>query len=451
MYLQKLQFCISIILITSLSFCFCSHRNGLLDTNNPYHEYDPMPRLSSIRTASRGRISYYDSDFWRQLMLKRSRGASSSTSLESVNVDDYGAKGDGSDDTEAFRKAWKAACSAQRAVLVVPQSKTYRLTPITFSGPCQSDLTVKIYGTIEASSHQSDYEKDPKQWLKFENLENLRVEGGGYIDGNGETWWQKSCKTNPELPCKDAPTALTFNECNNLRVADLSIKNAQQMHLVFQKCVNVRAENLQITSPEESPNTDGIHVTETQTILIDQSVIRTGDDCISIVSGSRYVQATDITCGPGHGISIGSLGADNSADYVSDVVINRARLSGTMNGVRIKTWQGGSGYARNIKFENIAMDNVTNPIIIDQNYCDQEEPCRQQAAAVQVTNVAYRNIRGTSASEEAIKFDCSRNHPCQGIFLQDINLRTESSVESSEASCVNVKLTQTGRVSPHCA
>lgn len=37
--------------------------------------------------------------------------------------------------------------------------------------------------------------------------------------------------------------------------------------------------------------------------------------------------------------SIGSLGADNSADYVSDVVINRARLSGTMNGVRIKTWQ----------------------------------------------------------------------------------------------------------------
>ena len=27
-----------------------------------------------------------------------------------------------------------------------------------------------------------------------------------------------------------------------------------------------------------------------------------GDDCISIVSGSQNVQATDITCGPGHGI-----------------------------------------------------------------------------------------------------------------------------------------------------
>ena len=27
-----------------------------------------------------------------------------------------------------------------------------------------------------------------------------------------------------------------------------------------------------------------------------------GDDCISIVSGSKNVTATDITCGPGHGI-----------------------------------------------------------------------------------------------------------------------------------------------------
>lgn len=40
--------------------------------------------------------------------------------------------------------------------------------------------------------------------------------------------------------------------------------------------------------------------------------------------------------------------------------------------------QGGSGYAKNIRFENIAMDNVANPIIIDQNYCDKKKPCGQQ-------------------------------------------------------------------------
>lgn len=42
--------------------------------------------------------------------------------------------------------------------------------------------------------------------------------------------------------------------------------------------------------------------------------------------------------------SIGSLGAGNSEDYVSDVVVNRAKLSGTTNGVRIKTWQVSEKY-----------------------------------------------------------------------------------------------------------
>jgi hypothetical protein len=37
--------------------------------------------------------------------------------------------------------------------------------------------------------------------------------------------------------------------------------------------------------------------------------------------------------------SIGSLGAGNSTDHVSDVIVNRAILLGTTNGVRIKTWQ----------------------------------------------------------------------------------------------------------------
>ncbi|MCD7447668.1 hypothetical protein HAX54_032287, partial [Datura stramonium] len=103
-----------------------------------------------------------------------------------------------------------------------------------------------------------------------------------------------------------------------------------------------------------------------------------GDDCISIVTGSQKVLATGITCGPGHGISIGSLGAGNSEAHVSDINVNGAKLSGTTNGLRIKTWQGGSGSASNIKFQNVVMNGVKNPIIIDQNYCDQETPCKDQ-------------------------------------------------------------------------
>lgn len=383
-------------------------------------------------------------NFSRLHMMRRLASASAT---KAVSVDDYGAKGDGGDDSEAFKKAWNVACSSEGAVLVVPKNRIYHLKPITFSGPCKSNLTFKVYGRIKASVRLSDYDKDRAHWLMFNNLTDFRMEGGGFINGNGRKWWANSCKINKTLPCKAAPTAMTFYECKNLRVADLIIQNAQQMHLLFQKCVNVIALNLLVSAPEKSPNTDGIHVTGTQNILIKNCVIRTGDDCISIVSGSKNVQATDIVCGPGHGISIGSLGAGKSTDYVSNVLVNRARLSGTTNGVRIKTWQGGSGYAKNITFQNISMRNVTNPIIINQNYCDQNEPCPEQASAVQVSNVVYKNIKGTSASEVAINFDCSKSYPCKGILLQNIGLVSNSG-ESTKASSLNVRYTKMGNVYP---
>ncbi|CAN6554074.1 unnamed protein product [Malus baccata var. baccata] len=371
--------------------------------------------------------------------------ATSSAPAKTISVDDFGAKGDGADDTQAFEKAWKAACSSSGArVLVVPQ-KNYLVGPIEFSGPCKSQLTLQIYGTIEASEDRSIY-KDTDHWLIFDNVENLIVVGPGTINGNGNIWWKNSCKRKPQPPCDTyAPMAVTFDKCNNLVVKNLNIRDAQQMHVVFDNCINVQASRLTVTAPEDSPNTDGIHVSNTQNIIISSSVIGTGDDCISIVSGSQRVQATDITCGPGHGISIGSLGEYGSEDHVSGVFVNGAKLSGTSNGLRIKTWEGGSGSATNIVFQNVQMNDVTNPIIIDQNYRDHKTiDCKQQKSAVQVKNVLYKNIRGTSASRDAITLNCSPSVPCQGIVLQSVQL------QNGRAECNNVQPAYKGVVSPRC-
>ncbi|GER42435.1 pectin lyase-like superfamily protein [Striga asiatica] len=146
---------------------------------------------------------------------------------------------------------------------------------------------------------------------------------------------------------------------------------------------------------------------------------------------------------------IGSLGSENSKEYVSDVVVNRAKLSGTTNGVRIKIWQGGSGSANNIKFHNIEMQGVENPIIIDQSYCDQKEPCKEHSSAVQVKNIGHRNIKGTRNSDEATNFKCSKSHSCQRITLQNVNLIGTGS-EKSKAVCNNVRLQNLGTVSPNC-
>lgn len=61
------------------------------------------------------------------------------------DVRSYGAVGDGStDDTEAFRSAWKAACAVESAVLLVPSDGNFMITATTFSGPCQPGLVFQV-------------------------------------------------------------------------------------------------------------------------------------------------------------------------------------------------------------------------------------------------------------------------------------------------------------------
>lgn len=362
-----------------------------------------------------------------------------------LNVEVFGAKADEkSDNSQAFKKAWDKACNSLESVnILVPKGKTYYVKHINFTGPCHSGISFEIQGTIKSFPQMYDIPR--RLWIQFEDVKNMNIFGGGTIDGNGEVWWKNSCKIKKTKPCQSqgAPTALTFKNCTNLGVTNLKLLNAQQMHVNFQDCNVVEASKLLVVAPEESPNTDGIHVTRTSNISILESEIRTGDDCISIVNGSRNVDVRNIVCGPGHGISIGSLGEDNTENHVSNIHVKGAILTGTTNGVRIKTWQGGSGIARNILFEDILMRNVHNPILINQYYCDKNKKCDKEKSAVQVENVIYRNIKGTSASKVAINFNCSESVPCKNLVLQNVNLTAHQKGENVEASCTHLAMQTT--------
>ncbi|KAJ4822332.1 hypothetical protein Tsubulata_013477 [Turnera subulata] len=347
------------------------------------------------------------------------------------NVLSFGAIGDGvTDDTQAFKLAWDTACQSEQAVLLAPVGYSFLILPTIFTGPCQSGFVLQIDGTIMPPDGPESWPRNmsKRQWLVFYRIKELKMQGGGVIDGRGEKWWNLPCKphkgingTTPPGPC-DSPVAIRFFMSSNLTVHGLTVRNSPQFHFRFDNCQNVHVERLNIKSPASSPNTDGIHIENTNNVQIYNSLVSNGDDCISIGAGSYNVDIQNMTCGPSHGISIGSLGIHNSRACVSNITVTDSTIRHSDNGVRIKTWQGGYGSVSKIKFHNIRMETVRNPIIIDQYYCLTKN-CSNQTSAVYISGVSYTNIKGTyDVRSPPLHLACSDSVPCTNLVLSDIEL-----------------------------
>ncbi|KAF2544984.1 hypothetical protein F2Q70_00023344 [Brassica cretica] len=316
---------------------------------------------------------------------------------KALDVTQYGAVGDGvTDDSQAFLKAWEAVCSGTGdGQLIVPAGMSFMLQPLKFQGSCKSTpIAVQILGTLVASS-RGKWKGDKNQWILFSDIEGLVVDGNGKINGQGSSWWEHKGSSRP--------TGLKFKNCNNLRLRGLTHVDSAMAHIHINGCNDVTISNLRINAPESSPNTDGIDIAASSNVVIQDCVIAT----------------------------------------VEDICVQNCNFRGTMNGARIKTWPGGSGYARRITFNGITLDNVENPIIIDQHYKhgDSDKSTDDKSSAVEVSKVVYSNFVGTSKSEYGVNFRCSERAPCTEIFMKDVKINTASSGmgQVAQGQCLNVR------------
>ncbi|KAK6932165.1 Glycoside hydrolase, family 28 [Dillenia turbinata] len=336
------------------------------------------------------------------------------------NVNNYGARADGkTDNSKVLLKVWKEACEEKGSNTIYIPAGEFMTSIVEFRGPCKGYIVFKIDGVLKAPS---DPQLGKSIWVVFKGIDGLTVTGNGRFDGQGPLAWRyNDCKKNKQ--CKDLPNTLSFRNVNNAWVNNIKLVDSKGGQLSINGCNNVHFENIEIKAPEDSPNTDGVRISASNHISFLRSVIGTGDDCFALNGGSRNINITQVFCGPGHGISIGSLGRVQDNEDVTNVVVQNCTLKGTNNGVRIKTWATSyTGIASDFTFENIQMINVNNPIIIDQKYCP-NNACVKASSSIQVSNVKYKNIRGISSSQVAVSFLCSETKPCQKLELTDINLQ----------------------------
>ncbi|KQK02937.1 hypothetical protein BRADI_2g04550v3 [Brachypodium distachyon] len=359
------------------------------------------------------------------------------------SVLDFHAAGDGkTDDAPAFLEAWQAACSdGSSPILVIPGGRTFLLSKIRFQGSCKSPITVQLDGNIVAPNYIWTAESD--NLLTFYRIDNLTVAGNGQIDGRGAIWW--TCYNQKR--CTHRPILLAFASCNNLWVRNIHLKDSPDKHMTLFRCSQVHVDSVSVTAPADSPNTDGINMGNSDHVYISSCSFQTGDDCVSILSGTTDVNVTNTTCGPGHGISVGSLGGANVIALVERITVSNCSFVGTLTGVRIKSWQGGMGKANGFLFENLKMTAVRIPIDIDQFYCPQGN-CPTKDGGVSITDARFVNIHGTSADKQAIQILCSQSVPCRGIYLDDVTLYWDKQNSQAQSKVLNAEGTIVGDVVP---
>ncbi|KAL1200692.1 Exopolygalacturonase [Cardamine amara subsp. amara] len=397
-------------------------------------------------------------------MNMRNRVDKSSVFL--VNVLSFGARAnDQRDHTKAFVAAWDKACksSSSSVHFIIPRGE-FSVGPLRFSGPCTNvtNLTVQVKGHLKASTNLSKY-RSGGGWIEFGWINGLTLTGGGTFDGQGALAWPfNNCTSDSN--CKLLPTSLKFVGMNRTVVRRISSVNSKFFHIALVECRDFKGTRLNITAPSDSPNTDGIHIERSSNVYFSRSHIATGDDCVSIGQGNSQITITSIKCGPGHGISVGSLGKYPNEKDVKGLVVRDCKMSGTTNGIRIKTWADSPGLsaATNMTFENIIMNNVTNPIIIDQSYCPFSSCASNVPSKVKLSEIYFKNIRGTSSSRVAVQLHCSRGIPCKKVYLENVHLDLSSSeggrkqsrnreYEAVSSSCRNVRANYIGtQIPPPC-
>ena len=193
--------------------------------------------------------------------------------------------------------------------------------------------------------------------------------GEGIMDGQGSYWW----KEKERLPHK-RPYFVCFENCTNVRIEGVTLINSPCWTIHPLYCDNVLIHGVTIKNPADSPNTDGIDPDCSSNIRISDCMIDVGDDCIAIKAGTEDTKKcrpceniTITNCNMIHGHGGVVIGSEMSGS-VRNVTVSNCVFQDTDRGIRLKTRRKRGGAMERLLFQNIVMDRVMCPFVINMYY-----------------------------------------------------------------------------------
>ncbi len=351
-----------------------------------------------------------------------------------LNVRQFGAKGNGEhDDTVCIQAAINCCPKDSRVYLpkgVYKVSSLFLKSDITIDfaeGAVLSAYTDRdkfpiLPGLIESYDETGEYnlgtwEGNPLEMfgsiLTGVNVSNVVITGQGIVDGNAsfENWWEGDGREKKGGAFR--PRMIFLNHCENITIQGLTIQNspAWNLHPYFSN--NTRWIDMQVLNPKISPNTDGMDPESVDGLEVVGVYFSLGDDCIAIKSGKFYMgnkykvasQNIEIRqCYMRHGHGSVTLGSEIGAG-VRNMLVKDCIFEDTDRGLRVKTrrGRGNDSVIDNILFENIKMNGVLTPFVVNSYYwcCDPDgkseyvkckDPLPVDERTPFVKSLTFRNI-----------------------------------------------------------
>ncbi|CAO3663978.1 unnamed protein product [Rhizopus stolonifer] len=317
--------------------------------------------------------------------------------------------------------------------VVFTKGVTYNLkSVVTITG--LSNVNINFAGTIKLPSRSTSWQ-NLDHYISLQGS-NIKMYGGGVINGNGQAWYDAVDHT--------APTVLRIKATNS-NFDNFSIINAPRAHLGVTSSSNVVLQSITLntasTSSNLAKNTDALDVSSSSGIIFKNSVLTVGDDCTAINGGVSNITLSNIVCNGGHGFSVGSLGKGGKSETVKTVKVVNSVCNDCQNGVRIKTWPGGEGSVTDVTYQNIVLKNVKNPILVTTHYCDtnQASYCnKNDDSSLSISGVTFKNITGSvsTAGNPIVNINCSTDTPCKSFTMTGVDITKASKTKSN--ICVNL-------------
>ena len=296
------------------------------------------------------------------------------------HIEQFGAVGDGwANNTSAIKRAVEACSQGGGGTIYVPAGVF-----VTGAIELKSNMHLHLEAGSELlfSNDRADYPVISSRWegasrdvymscIYACHAKNIAITGFGTLNGQGAYWWKLFKEDALAYP---RPNLVSFDHCERVHVEQVKMIDSPSWTVHPNDCDNVTISAVSIVNPANSPNTDGINPESCRNVRISDCSIDVGDDCIAIKSGTedaeRVIPCENITitnCTMLHGHGGVVFGSEMSGD-IRNVVVSNCIFESTDRGIRFKSRRGRGGTIENIRVNNIVMNNVICPFILNLYY-----------------------------------------------------------------------------------